>query len=143
VANDRPKPCDLTKSTTLRPPLSKTRLLRMRLGTGQSGATLVPAYRETGRPVLRQTCGLAGTAQLADIGKIAGLDATENVEHLAPRCRVSGNFPPVQFLCQEIETTRVDVKQSTAGSVIKAFFNQCLSRMCFHSAGNRQCAHAL
>src|SRR5215831_9213299 len=31
----------------------------MRPGTGQSGATLAPAYRETGHPVLRRTCGLA------------------------------------------------------------------------------------
>ena len=30
----------------------------MRLCTGQPGATLVPAYCETGRPVPRRTCGL-------------------------------------------------------------------------------------
>src|SRR6266404_4522153 len=37
-----------------------TRLLCMRLGTGQPGAQpSLPAYCETGRPVLRRTCGLA------------------------------------------------------------------------------------
>src|SRR5215831_1534928 len=34
----------------------------MRPGTGQSGATLAPAYRETGHPVLRRTCGLASSS---------------------------------------------------------------------------------
>jgi hypothetical protein len=31
----------------------------VRLGTGQSGATRISRYCETGRPVLRRTCGLA------------------------------------------------------------------------------------
>ena len=43
----------------IRDTIPTTRLLCMRFGTGQSGATLLPAYCETGRPVLRRTCGLA------------------------------------------------------------------------------------
>src|SRR3984893_1462607 len=36
-----------------------TRLLCMRLGTGHPAQPSLPAYCETGRPVLRRTCGLA------------------------------------------------------------------------------------
>src|SRR5215471_20129574 len=54
----------------------------MRPGTGLSGATLAPAYCETGHPVLRRTCGLASIVLLQNVlGSADAIFERKNVVH--------------------------------------------------------------
>src|SRR5215469_9082947 len=47
----------------------------MRPGTGLSGATLAPAYCETGHPVLRRTCGLEAGGTLENARAMAAQES--------------------------------------------------------------------
>src|SRR5215469_9269604 len=104
-----------------------TRLLCMRLGTGQSNPAQpsLPAYCETGRPVLRRTCGLAYRKRRVGYGlshvwpRNLSSDVSEiKIVFSIPPHRPTPNFPPSRNVAptDPLPVVGVTVRPASAAS---------------------------